>query len=61
MELVTELLKGFLLVHVATELIHIPQLDVGLVFAVEHIGHMTSFLQATQSPVPWQGQWKDED
>jgi hypothetical protein len=47
-KLVIELLKGFLLVHVATELIHIPQLDVGLVFAVEHIGHM-------------KGQWKDED
>jgi hypothetical protein len=35
-----------------TELIHIPQLDVGLVFAVEHIGHMTSFLLVTLLVLP---------
>lgn len=42
MKLVTELSEGFLLVHIATKLIYIPQLDIGLEFMVEHIGHIVT-------------------
>ena len=41
MELVTQMLKGFLLVHESAMLVHVFELNVRLIFAVENISNLS--------------------